>query len=1015
MSLPIVAATATTPRRHRLRVVAARVLAVVAALALGPALGPVLLAQVCGTPGRDGPGGVLSGVVNTYFPATVSANAGTNRINVGAAVGAGVAIAAGDLLIVMQMQEATLDTRNNSRYGANNGSGAGATSYADAGRYEYVVATSAVGIGGGTFTIRGTGAASGLNYSYESRAPMAAAGHERFQVIRVPQYSSATFSSGLTALAWNGTAGGVLAVDVAGALTLGGTVSVDGKGFRGGGGRMLTGQGGGSANDYVSLATENFHASKGEGVAGTPRYVFNGVSLVNTGVEGYPAGSTARGAPGNAGGGGTDGNPSANDQNSGGGGGAGHGAGGQGGRSWNSGLDIGGRGGTATSALAGAARVLMGGGGGAGTSNNGTPAGTNGLRSSGAQGGGIVLVRAGTISGAGTITANGLSGSDLVNNDGSGGGGGGGSIVVLAASGGLGGLAVQARGGAGGSNDGTGVNHGPGGGGGGGYVLLSGAPASSSVTGGAAGYTVTVGFSFGATAGSAGTVLTTLTAAALPGAAAGAACLPSIAVIKATATPAVAAGGTAFYSVVMANAATRGTAENVQVLDSLPAGMVFQSVIAGALLNGATFTPGLMPTAGDSILRAGYVTLPPGGSVTFTFTVFVLGTAQGGVRDNTVRAVYPDPVRTAPTATTSAAYLGSSSAAENVTITAMADLRVSKRSTGAGLPAGGTGSYTLAVRNDGWAATTTAVTVRDTLPAGLTFASVTGTNWSCGQASGIVTCTRASIAARATADTITVNVTVAVGAVSPRINRAWASGGGEPATLNGDNVGADTALVLLIGVSVTPDGAAASRLPSNGTTYTQAFVVTNSGGASDTYTLLASGLPGTWVKVTSVNGVAGTGGSVTIAAGGTANVIVSYTVEDTASAGVTDTLGLRATSTASGSIADPGTSIVTVLRAGLAMSKQLYLDDRTTLVGGATTVNPGTYVQYRVTVTSTGAADAASVFVVDSIPPEVTFDLAEGDAAGWTFVAAPGTVTATLAAPLAVGASRYFWIRVQVR
>src|SRR5690606_14994630 len=127
-----------------------------------------------------------------------------------------------------------------------------------------------------------------------------------------------------TAPPWNGETGGVLPLDVAGDLNFNGyTISMSGRGFRGGGARVLGGGSGGSGNDYRNLATRNFHNSKGEGIAGTPRYVANQLTntLVNLGNEGYPNGSHGMGAPGNAGGGGTDGNPNSNDQNSGGGGG----------------------------------------------------------------------------------------------------------------------------------------------------------------------------------------------------------------------------------------------------------------------------------------------------------------------------------------------------------------------------------------------------------------------------------------------------------------------------------------------------------------------------------------------------------------------------------------------------------------------------------------------------------------------------------------------------------------------
>ncbi len=197
--------------------------------------------------------------------------------------------------------------------------------------------------------------------------------------MRVPQYSSATLGSTLTAAAWDGSTGGILAVDVSGTLSLGGaTVSVSGLGFRGGGARQLAGDTGGANTDYVQDSAKNFDAAKGEGIAGTPRWVYNSAlgTLVDTRTD-YPMqqgavlttdGGLARGGPGTAGGGGTDGHPAGNDENSGGGGGGNGGGGGKGGKSWSSGLDVGGFGGVAFPAAA--AQVALGAGGGAGTRNN---------------------------------------------------------------------------------------------------------------------------------------------------------------------------------------------------------------------------------------------------------------------------------------------------------------------------------------------------------------------------------------------------------------------------------------------------------------------------------------------------------------------------------------------------------------------------------------------------------------------------------------------------------------------
>ena len=485
----------------------------------------VAAANTCPTPGKAGtPAGPITGAVNTYFPGSGTAAAGSTSITLGArnASGSATPIAVGDLVLIIQMQDAAINTTDTDAYGdgtAGDGEARGATNQNSTGRYEYAVAASAVPVGGGTLTLT-----SGLLNTYTTAAATTTLGQRTFQVIRVPQYVSATLSSGLTAAYWNGSSGGVLAVDVQGALALGGAnVDLTGRGFRGGGGRGLGGQGGGTGTDYVSLATTAYHGSKGEGTAGTPRYVYDPVTqaVVDIG-ERYPttSGSYARGAPGTAGGGGTDSNPDDNDQNSGGGGGGNGGLGGRGGNAWFSNAAVGGFGGAGIVDDAGL--LTLGGGGGAGARNN-----SAGDESSGNAGGGIVMIRADSLTGAGTITTDGLSantGDTTPDNDGGGGGGAGGSVLVYAPNGGFGGLTVNARGGRGsdawptiGPTSYPGERHGPGGGGGGGRVFLSGTPAAAVVTSGASGITSTTGEVYGASDGGPGTVSTDLTVIDIPG------------------------------------------------------------------------------------------------------------------------------------------------------------------------------------------------------------------------------------------------------------------------------------------------------------------------------------------------------------------------------------------------------------------------------------------------------------------------------------------------------------------
>lgn len=560
-----------------------RLLLLVALLVAGAA---PAAANWCAAPGRNGSGSI-SGVVNTYFPGTASVSAGATSISIGASSGAPQAIAAGDLLLVIQMQDATIDTRNNSRYGdgINQGLAQGYLAIQQTGRYEFVRAGNAVGIGGGTLTIVG-GTGGGLANSYNHAAASATGYRRSFQVVRVPQYTNVTIAGTVAASPWNGSTGGIVALDVAGRLTFtGGTISAAGAGFRGGAARDLDG-GSGSNTDYVTAATNAANASKGEGIVGTPRYVAFNNAVSDLGVEGLPGGSYARGAPGNAGGGGTDGNPVANDQNTGGGGGGNGGAGGLGGHAWCSTAPTGcaqsgGHPGTAVAEI-GVDRVVMGGGGGSGTTNNatGTPAG--GFASSGAAGGGIVMLRAGEVAGAGPIDASGASANNSVLNDGTGGGGAGGSVLIAAVRSVAGtSLSVLANGGNGGTNTGGGAAHGPGGGGGGGFVAST-LPVSTSVLGGNPGSTQNggaFGSSYGAEAGAGGNGMA-ITGASIPGLSSGGECTPVVA--KSFATSPIVPGATSRMSIAITNYNPTLTLSAIAFLDAYPSGLINSSTPAAA-------------------------------------------------------------------------------------------------------------------------------------------------------------------------------------------------------------------------------------------------------------------------------------------------------------------------------------------------------------------------------------------------------------------------------------------------
>ncbi len=103
-------------------------------------------------------------------------------------------------------------------------------------------------------------------------------------------------------------------------------------------------------------------------------------------------------------------------------------------------------------------------------------------------------------------------------------------------------------------------------------------------------------------------------------------------------------------------------------------------------------------------------------------------------------------------------------------------LAISKTHTGNFTQGQTNAQYSLSVTNSGAGSTNgSAVSVTETVPAGLTLVSMAGTGWTCNAS----TCTRSDVlGAGATYPAITVTVNVTAGANSPQVNQATVSGGG---------------------------------------------------------------------------------------------------------------------------------------------------------------------------------------------------------------------------------------------
>lgn len=394
---------------------------------------------------------IISGVINSYTKVT-TIDYCSKTLGVISTSGFSV----GDKAIIIQMKGADIDTTNSPDFGT-------ITGYKEAGNFEFVTIES---ISSNTIRLKFL-----LVQDYNPKGAV--------QLVRVPRYITAWVQGApLTAPAWDGSTGGVLALEASGAVDILSSIDMSGKGFRGGAlntGSIIQN----NAPEYYSALSSDRGGGKGESI---------------TDVDSLH--SASRGALASGGGGG-------NQHNAGGGGGGNGGGGGMGGREYStntSGLLNGGVGGRKLDFTGRYPKVFMGGGGGGGHQNNG-------VGSKGAAGGGIVIIKSGVLVGRGNIiSANGNSQTTNSANDGAGGGGGGGTVFLdverITSP-----VRVEARGGNGG-NVNTSQPHGTGGGGGGGWLAVNSTQVLDSIipalNGGNAGIILNTTNTYSAEAGQSG-------------------------------------------------------------------------------------------------------------------------------------------------------------------------------------------------------------------------------------------------------------------------------------------------------------------------------------------------------------------------------------------------------------------------------------------------------------------------------------------------------------------------------
>ncbi|HEX8352841.1 MAG TPA: DUF11 domain-containing protein, partial [Pyrinomonadaceae bacterium] len=268
-------------------------------------------------------------------------------------------------------------------------------------------------------------------------------------------------------------------------------------------------------------------------------------------------------------------------------------------------------------------------------------------------------------------------------------------------------------------------------------------------------------------------------------------------------------GSNASYTITAANAGPHSASGPITVRDVLPAGLTYVS---------AAGTGWTCSNAGGTVTctRAGPVangtTLPA-----ITLTVAVGSAAAPSVTNTaTVAGTTFDHVATNDSSSVTSAVL------------TQTDLTVAKTHTG-NFAQGQSGTYTITVTNSGGIASSGTVTVTDTLPAGLTPGTATGTGWTCGTSGQTVTCTRSNaLAGGASYPAISVPVAVAVNSALSVTNTASVSGGSDSNT--GNNTASDPTTINGVPDLTVAKSHAGSF--TRGATGSYALTVSNAGGGA---------------------------------------------------------------------------------------------------------------------------------------------------------------------------------------
>ncbi|QIL73203.1 DUF11 domain-containing protein [Diaphorobacter sp. HDW4B] len=510
---------------------------------------------------------------------------------------------------------------------------------------------------------------------------------------------------------------------------------------------------------------------------------------------------------------------------------------------------------------------------------------------------------------------------------------------------------------------------------------------------------------------------------------------PHLKMQKSTDTPTFSVGVLGHYTLQVTNVGTAPTNGTITVVDVIPASLTLGTMPAGCTAQGQQVT-----CTSTQVLAAPQGAIV-GGSVNFNIPVTPKAVVSSSSVSNTATVLGGgDPV--CPTNTADCTS----------TITTNVDapsLQLAKADNGAWVVGQAGAAYTLTVKNVSAAvATVGAITVVDTLPAGISAMDTTSGNWTCTVSGQTVTCTSStSLAANGTV-AINLPVTVSASAITSGTggvvkNNASVAGGGDPfnggipptpgsactaldSALPGHCAGKDTVVNLPAAMAVTKGKPTffATGTPSQYTA-TYAVTVVNDGGAPGAYTLIDTpGYPAgvsldSWTVV-SANGTVnptlaakpsnGAGNQISVA-----NTSINSGSTHTYTVAITFTTNVDVTAMSCTGAPGYGAYNAVGIGNGSTAANCESLPGVPNLVLAKTSNGPWvveqTGARYVLTVSNSGtAATTGTITVSDYMPGGVI--VASGMYNGWSCVASGPLLTCTN--PTAIAASGSASINVPV-